>query len=156
MALNRALVKIKPVVNGTPAESWTDLPAPYGYKMTSTTLVNSARNSKGFVIASVVREGIRKIEMTWNFLTVTQFSNLAKLFEGTATGGTGSFSFYVDYFDTVVGQYVNSQTDYLTPNNNQPREFYVGDRVTDTAKIKLDDNSQPIGYTNVKLSLIEK
>lgn len=156
MALDRALVKIKPVVNGTPASSWTDLPAPIGYKMTSTTLVNGARNSKGFVVSSVIREGIRKIELVWNFLSVAQFSAVAKLFEGTATGGNGSFSFYVDYFDTVIGDFVNSQTDYLTPNNNQPREFYVGDRVTDTAKIKLDENSKPIGYTNVKLSLIEK
>ena len=54
MAVDRALVKIKPVINGVPYNDWVDLPAPYGYKMTSTTLVNSARNSKGFVIASVV------------------------------------------------------------------------------------------------------
>lgn len=156
MALNRALVKIKPVINGVPALYWDDLPAPIGYKMTSTTLVNSSRNAKGFVVASVVREGIRKIELTWNFLDTVTFSKMAQLFEGQDTGGVGSFSFYVDYFDTVIGGYVNSETDYLAPNNNQPREFYVGDRVTDTAKIKLDDNSQPIGYTNIKLSLIEK
>lgn len=156
---SRVLVKINPIVGGSPT-SWHDVPVGYGYKMTSTTLVSSSRNSEGYVIGTVVREGIRKIELTWKYLTVSQFSSLAQLFEGSRTGGNGSFEFYVDYFDTIVGNFVNSQNDnHFKDKNNQnvARKFYVGDRVTDTAKIKLDESTgAPIGYTDVKLSLIEE
>lgn len=152
-----SLVSIKPNVTGA---SWNSVPASIGYKMTSTTLVDSARNTKGFVVANVIREGIRKIELNWNYLTVAEFSALAKLFEGANTGGVGGFFFYVKYFDTIIGQHIDSEhgftgLDNVVYGSTEPRLFYVGDRITDTAQIKLDANYQPIGYTGVKLSLIE-
>ena len=154
------LLSIKPVGGST----YTDLPTPSNYKMTSTTLVDSARNTKGFVIATVVREGIRKVEVSWKYLTVEQFSIIAKLFEGSNTGGSGGFSFYCKYFDTVIGDFIDSEhgfTNLGSPatvhGSTDPRQFYVGDRVTDTAQICLDKTTgSPIGYTDVKLSVIEK
>ena len=152
------LVEVKPIVASS---TWHAIKCPSTYTMTSTTLVDSARNTKGFVVSSVVREGIRKLELSWNFLSLADFSSIAQLFEGSSTGGVGAFSCYVKYFDTVVGDFIDSSNGYTTLNNvvkgsTTPREFYVGDRITDTAKIKLDSNNQPIGYVGVKLSLIEK
>ena len=154
-----SLVSVKPVGSS----SWVDFnnPCPSTYKLTSTTLVDSARNTKGFVIASVIREGIRKIEITWKFLTLSQFSAIAKLFEGSDTGGTGGFSCYLKYFDTIIGTFIDSSQGYTGVDttvygSTNPREFYVSDRVTDTAQIKLDSNGSPVGYTDVRLALIEK
>lgn len=154
-----SLVSIKPIVSGS---SWNNLTAPSTYKMTSTTLVVSGRNTKGVVVASIIREGVRKIEISWKYLTIAQFSTIAKLFEGSNTGGNGAFSCYVKYFDTVIGQFIDSSQGFKGLNGTNygsttPREFYVGDRITDTAQITLDKTTgAPIGYTNVKLSLIEK
>ena len=151
-----ALVAVKPVG----ASSYTNLPTPSDYKMTSSTLVNNSRSAKGFVVGTVVRDGIRKIEMVWNYLDQTQFSTIAKLFEPSARGGDtyGNFFVYVKFYDTIIGAYVDSQTDYLPTNDDGttiPRQFYCGDRVSDTAKVKLDSNGKVVGYANVKLSLIE-
>ena len=143
--VNNPLIKIKPY--GT--LNYVYIPACIDYKMTSTTLVDSARNTKGFVVSTVVREGIRKIEIKWNYLTLAEFSLVAQLFESKYGG---NFFCYCYYFDTIVGDFVDSELDLI---NGEPRMFYVGDRVSDTAKIKLDSNGKPIGYTNVSLSLIE-
>ena len=146
MANNQPLVSIS-IDGGT---TYTDLPTPIEYKMTSSTLVDSARNTKGVVIASVIREGVRKVQLKWNYLTITEFSNIAKLFEsGTRTLAddttetiSGSFFFKAKFFDSVLGKFIKDV------------DMYVGDRITDTAKITLIDG-KPVGYTNVSLSLIE-
>ena len=154
--VNNPLLQIKPYGTAT----WLNTPACSDYKMTSTTLVDSARNSKGFVVATVVREGIRKIELKWNFLSMGDYSILAKMFEGSNTGGTGNFYCYIKYFDTFLNAFINSEQGFTTTDgtvlgNTTARLFYVGDRVCDTAKIKLDSSNKPIGFTNVSLSLIE-
>ena len=117
----------------------TWLPAPSTYKMTSSTVVNSARNAQGVVKGTVVRAGIRKIEMTWKFLTQAQYSLIAGMFDT-------NFINTVYYFDTITGNY-------------QTRTMYVGDRVSDTAELKVSLSGSSInrieGYQNVKLSLIE-
>lgn len=157
------LIEIKPVGAG----SFTAIKCPSTYKMTSSTLVDSGRNTEGFVVAQTVREGIRKVEISWNFLSLSEFSTIAKLFESGHTGGSApsdKFSCYIKYFDTVIGDFINSEQgftnlngiDKSTDGNTAPREFYVGDRVTDTAKLVLDANMQPQGYSNIRLSLIEK
>jgi len=156
-----SLVSVKPIGSN----SWVDLdsPTPSTYKVTSTTLVDSARNTKGYVISTVIREGIRKIEITWKFLNLTQFSRIAKLFEGSDTGGTGGFSCHIKYFDTVIGDFIDSSKGFTNLGSPAtvygsvtPREFYVSDRVTDTAQITLDNLGRPVGYTDVRLALIEK
>ena len=152
------LIEVKPIGSN----SFTALPCPSKYRMTSTSIVDGSRNSKGKMIGTIVREGIRKIEIEWNFLSVANFSLVAKLFEGADTGGNGNFSCYTKYFDSVIGDFINSESGFTTLNNvvkgtTDPREFYVGDRITDTAQITLDKiTGMPIGYSNVKLSLIEK
>lgn len=122
------------------ANTW--LPAPSTYKMTSTTVVDSARDTKGVVTATVIRSGIRKIEMTWKILTQAQFTLIASLFEGD-----DKFVNSVYYFDTITG-------------TMQTKSMYVGDRVSDTAELVANFNGSGQitsfnGYANVKLSLIE-
>lgn len=117
---------------------WKDLPCPSSYKGTSETLVDSARNSKGEVIASVIASDVSKVEMSWNYLTREQFSFIAKLFEPKYGG---AFFVKVRYFDEVKDDYAE-------------KIMYCGNRVADTAKITLKDG-KPVGYTGTKLSLID-
>ena len=121
--------------------SGTWLPAPSTYKVISSTVVNSARNAQAVVKGSVVRAGIRKIEMTWKFLTQAQFSLIAQLFEGT------TFAKEVYYYDTITASY-------------KTKQMYAGDRVSETAEVvatvsQTGTLQQINGYKNVKLSLIE-
>lgn len=151
-----ALVKVLPITTAWASDqaNHVALPTPSNYKMTSSTLVDNSRNSSGIVIGQTVREGVRKIEMTWNFLDQTQFSLIAKLFESASVGGTGNFMCYLYYYDTIRGAYIDSYTETIG-NTGIKRHFYVGDRVSDTAKVKLSANGTIEGYANVKLSLIE-
>lgn len=145
------LLKVKPVGK----TSYTNLPTPSTYRMTSSTLVNNSRNADGVAVFSTVREGIRKIEVTWKFLDRTQFSTIAKLFEDSSVGGTGAFVCYLYYFDTIRNAYITSENEHIKGDSSKPlRTFYVGDRVSDTAELVIK-NGYIQGYANVKLSLIE-
>lgn len=146
------LLQVKPVG----ANSYTAIPTPSTYKMTSSTIVSTSRNTGGILLPQVIREGIRKIEVTWKFLTQTDFSLIAKLFEDASVGGTGGFTCYLKYYDTIRGALIDSETEHIGGNNSNPlRTFYVGDRVSDTAQLQLNNDNTIKGYANVKLSLIE-
>lgn len=111
------------------------------YKTTSSTLVNSARNSKGVVISTVVRAGIRKIELGWKVIRADEYAKLGTFFNT-------NFDFYVYYFDTDT-------MSWLT------KHCYVGDRVVSAVKNKqIATNSTGGGlaveyYEGFKISLIE-
>lgn len=120
--------------------NYTFLPAPSTYKMTSSTLVDSARNSEGVVVGNVIRSGVRKVELSWNFLTQEQYTLIASFFDT-------NFFFECYYYDTITGQM-------------ETKQMYVGDRVSDSAQIvaSYDSNGNITkinGYANVSLSLIE-
>lgn len=137
--------------------SSTDIPTPSSYNGLSSTYVNSGRNADGKVIGDVILSDVSKIEITWNFLTVAQFSKLAKLFEAKYDG---SFFVACCFFDVVKGGWDgdNSKAPSLTAgaNYNPCRVFYPNDRQVSFAKIKLDTaTGAPIGYQNVSLSLID-
>jgi hypothetical protein len=42
-----------------------EFPEPSTYNATTSTIVDSARNVQGYVVGSVVRPNVAKIEMTW-------------------------------------------------------------------------------------------
>lgn len=119
--------------------SWVDLPTPSTYNGSASTLVDSSRNSKGVVIAQVIRSDIAKVELSWNYLTREQYSNLCKLFEPLYGG---AFYNKVRFFDTIKGDW-------------NTKIMYVNDRKFDTANITLDNLGRPIGYKSVKLNLID-
>jgi len=129
-------VKVRPVGGG----AWTTLPTPSTYKMTSSTIVDSARDTSGKVISNVIRAGVRKVEMGWAFLDQTQYTLVADFFDT-------NFYFEAYYYDTIKGTY-------------QTKTFYCGDRVSDTAKIQciLNSSNEIVaigGYVNPALSIIE-
>ena len=129
---------------GTEGTNYIELPISSTYKTTSTTVVDSSRNSKAEVIASVIRAGIRKIELSWRVITIQDYAKIS-----TFLNVETNFMFYAYYFD----QDTNS---WLT------KKFYVGDRVADALKNEQWTQNTGVGggiapkhIENFKLSLIE-
>jgi len=115
-----------------------DLPEPSTYSGNTSTLVDSGRNVQGELIASVVREDVAKVEMTWNYLTAQQWATINKKFSGKHGG---SFFNDVTIYDQTSG-------DWIT------RRMYVSDR--SAGMWRRDPTTGDIlGWTNCKLSLIE-
>ena len=112
-----------------------EVPCPSRYRMTSSTIVDSGRNSKGILITTLVREGIRKIELEWNYLTAKNFEDIMSILES-------DFKLVCDYYDTILGEHAI-------------KEFYSGDRSGINAQQCLDENGKIVGYENVKISLVE-
>ena len=148
MPNSRALVSIY----NEDTSAWVDLPCPSSYFGISTTVVDSARNSKAQVVAQVIASDIAKVELKWNYLTVAQYSEIAQLFEEKYGG---SFIVPVSFFDVVKGDFDGDNSTAPNTTTNKVRMFYPSDRKVEFAKIKLDDNGKPIGYTNVALNLID-
>ena len=115
-----------------------DLPEPSTYSGNTATLVDSGRNVQGELIASVVREDVAKVELTWNYLTAQQWATINKKFSGKRGG---SFVNDVTFYDQTSG-------DWIT------RRMYVSDRRA--GMWRRDPRTGDIlGWTNCKLSLIE-
>lgn len=131
--------------------TWKKLPTPSEYEGQSSTLVDSARNSAGYVVAKPIRSDVASISMKWNFLTITEFAELAQLFEPLYHG---EFINYVSFWDAIKGdfngQYANAPTDSTN------KKMYCGDRKVSVAHIRLDPaTGKPIGYEGVQLDLVE-
>lgn len=114
-------------------------PCPSSYVATTSTVVDSGRNINGYVIGGVVREDVAAIDITYNYISVKEWHNILKQFDGKQGG-----SFYKSV--TFFNQSTNSWG---------TRTFYVGDRTTGGLHI-LDKNGKPQGWLNAKLSLVEK
>ena len=115
-----------------------DLPEPSTYSGNTSTLVDSGRNVQGELIASVVREDVAKVELTWNYLTAQQWAAINKKFSGKHGG---SFVNDVTFYDQTSG-------DWIT------RRMYVSDR--SAGMWRRDPTTGDIlGWTGCKLSLIE-
>ena len=130
-------------IDGTGTEGTTMVTFPISstYKTISSTVVDSARNIKGFIVAKVIREGIRKIELSWRTITIADYAKLGRFFNN-------NFMFYAYYFDQDSNAWICKQ-------------FYVGDREADALQNKqwvADANGggiKPEFIENFKLSLIE-
>ena len=115
------------------------LPNPSTYVGLTATLVDSGRNTEGYMIGAVIREDVGKVEVSWNYLTVAQWASILQKFSSKFGG---AFSQDVTFYDQV-------RADWIT------REMYVGDR-TSSGLIQLDPvTGAPRGWKNPKLSLIE-
>jgi hypothetical protein len=115
-----------------------DLPEPSTYSGNTSTLVDSGRNVQGELIASVIREDVAKVEMTWNYLTAEQWAAINKKFSGKHGG---SFFNDVTFYDQTSG-------DWIT------RRMYVSDRSAGMWR-RDPTNGNILGWTGCKLSLIE-
>lgn len=115
-----------------------DFPEPSAYSGTTSTLVDSGRNTDGYMVGAVIRDDVGKVELEWNFLTIEQWRDILQMF---SIKNGGSFTNRVTFF-------CQDSADWET------REMYVNDR---TASVFRRDpaTGEIIGYKNPKLSLIE-
>lgn len=111
-----------------------ELPEPSTYNAITSTIVDSARNVSGYVVGSVVRHDVAKVELSWRYLTAEQWATILSLF---------TYSFYNDV------RFLNQAT-----NNYETRTMYVSDR--NASMWRRDPVSgQVLGYTGCSLSLVE-
>jgi hypothetical protein len=111
-----------------------DLPEPSEYSASTSTLVDSARNVSGYVVGSVVRSDVAKVELRWRYLTARQWANVLSLFNK---------SFY-----NSVTFYNQATADYDT------RQMYVGDRSAGMWR-RHPETGEVLGWTECSLSLVE-
>lgn len=111
-----------------------DFPEPSTYNATTSTIVNSARNVKGYVVGAVVRPDVAKIELTWKYLTAYQWAQILSLF-------TSSFYNEVEFLNQVT-------------NKHETRTMYVSDRNAGMWR-RNPQTGDVMGYTGASLSLVE-
>lgn len=111
-----------------------ELPEPSTYSASTSTLVDSARNVKGYVIGSVVRSDVAKVELSWRYLTVEQWAHVLSLFNR-------SFYNSVTFFNQSTGTY-------------DTRQMYVGDRSSSMWR-RHPVTGEVMGFTECKLALVE-
>ena len=113
-----------------------DFPEPSSYNALTSDLVDSGRNSEGKLVGSVIRENVSKVEISWKYLTVEQWSRILQCFKGR-----DKFVNTVKFFDPVEGKRIE-------------KDMYVSDR---NASIFRRDpvSGAVVGWVNVSLSLIE-
>lgn len=111
-----------------------DFPEPSTYNATTSTIVDSARNVSGYVVGSVIRNDVAKIELTWRYLTADQWAGILSLF-------SNSFYNKVSFLNQVT-------------NSFDERDMYVSDR--NAGMWRRDPQSGTVlGYSNCSLSLVE-
>lgn len=119
----RALV----TVAGTP------IPDPSEYNATTSTIVDSARNVEGKMVGAVVRQSVRKIEMTWKYISSEDWAMIMGLFNAN---------------------FINDTTFYNQDTNDwETMECYVSDRTAGIFLRRADGSIR--GYTNARIALIE-
>ena len=112
----------------------TALPEPSSYSGTTSTLVDSARNVKGYVVGSVVRSDVAKVELSWRYLTAQQWASILSLFKK-------NFYNEVEFYDQTVAGWVT-------------RTMYVGDRSAGMWR-RDSESGAVLGYTDCSLALVE-
>jgi hypothetical protein len=115
-----------------------DLPEPATYSANTSTLVDSARNVQGKMIGSVIRDDVAKVELSWRYLTVSQWATIGRLFKQSVGG---SFINSVTFFDQTEGKYLT-------------RQMYISDRKAGMFR-RDPDSGEVLGWTDCSLSLVE-
>lgn len=110
------------------------LPEPSTYDAQTSTIVDSARNVSGYVVGAVVRHDVAKVELTWKYLTASQWAQILSLFNNT-------FYNNVTFYNMATAGY-------------STRQMYVSDR---TAGMWRRDSrtGEILGWTECRLSLVE-
>jgi hypothetical protein len=111
-----------------------EFPEPSTYDAVTSTIVDSARNVSGYVVGSIVRNDVAKIDMSWKYLTAQQWATILSLF-------TNSFYNDVRFYNQATGSYTT-------------RTMYVSDRSSGMWR-RNSDTGAVMGWTNCSLSLVE-
>lgn len=112
----------------------SEWPEPSDYSANTSTLVDSARNVKGYVVGSVIRSGVSKIEVKWRYLTARQWASIIGPFDA-------NFYCSVRFFDQTTASYVTKQ-------------MYVSDRKAGMWR-RHPETLEVMGWTDCSLSLVE-
>ena len=110
------------------------LPEPSTYNAVTSTIVDSARNVSGYVVGSVVRHDVAKVELTWKYLTAQQWANILSCF-------TNSFYNDVRFYNQATASYTT-------------RSMYVSDRNAEMFR-RNPSTGAIVGWLNCSLSLVE-
>ena len=111
-----------------------DFPEPSTYSATTSTIVDSARNVAGYVVGSVVRSDVAKVELTWRYLSADQWARILTLF-------THSFYNDVRFYNQATAGY-------------DVRTMYISDRTAGMWR-RHPETGAIMGWTNCSLSLVE-
>jgi hypothetical protein len=112
-----------------------ELPEPSTYNAVTSTIVDSARSGSGYVVGSVVRSDVAKIELSWKYLTVQQWADILSLF-------TNNFYNDVRFYNQATANY-------------EVRTMYCSDRNA-SAWRRNPVNGVMMGWTGCSLSLVER
>ena len=115
-------------VNGVP------LPEPSGYTAQTSTIVDSGRNVSGYVIGSVIRSNVAKVELSWKYLTAEQWANAIGPFDR-------NFYCTVRFFDQSTAEYTT-------------RQMYVSDRKAGMWR-RDPHTGKVLGWVECGFSLVE-
>lgn len=111
-----------------------NLPEPSTYSAVTSTIVDSARNVSGYVVGSVVRSDVAKVELSWKYLTAQQWARVLSMF-------TNSFYNDVRFYNQATANY-------------EVRTMYVSDRSAGMWR-RHPESGEIMGWTNCSLSLVE-
>ena len=111
-----------------------EFPEPSEYSATTSTIVDSARNTGGYVVGAVVRSDVAKVEMSWRYLTARQWASILSLF-------TNSFYNDVRFYNQATASYTT-------------RTMYVSDRSAGMWR-RDPETGDVMGWTSCSLSLVE-
>ena len=137
------LVTIEPLLIGGDAFV---VPTPSKYTSNTATILDSARNTDGYMIGTVIRNGVAKIQMSWNFLSAQDWAALIQQFEPSYGG---AFVRNVSFYNQTSG-IVETREMYVSDRNAESFLLYNEQNAPDPAMVGL-----PRGYLNASLSLIE-
>ena len=112
----------------------TALPEPATYSGVTSTIVDSARNVKGYVVGSVVRGDVAKVELSWKYLTADQWASILSLFKS-------NFYNQVEFFDQTIADW-------------NVRTMYVSDRQSGVWR-RNPSTGEVMGFVDCSLSLVE-
>ena len=111
-----------------------NFPEPSSYSAVTSTIVDSARNVSGYVVGSVIRHDVAKIEISWKYLTAAQWATILSLF-------TAGFYNDVRFYNQATAGY-------------DTRQMYVSDRSAGMWR-RDPSTGEILGWTNCSLSLVE-
>ena len=109
-------------------------PEPSEYSSNTSTIVDSGRNVQGVVVGAVIRSGVSKIEVKWNYLTAQQWASVI---------GPFNTNFYVS-----VRFYDQSSAGYVT------KQMYCSDRKAGMWR-RHPETGEVMGWTGCSISLVE-
>lgn len=107
---------------------------PASYSSTTSTFVDSARNVKGVVTGSVVRNGVASVDLSWNTLSAKYWTSILKRFKKT-------FYHKVLFYDQETGA-------------RRVAKMYPSDRTAEMAKVDYK-TGKPLYWKNCSFSLVE-